>query len=200
MQKINDMLGRMSELSIEAGDGTKTTVDKDNIQTEFKQLQDEISRVTSGDTAAAKFNGLYLFRGGDGVTTNSTSGNNGSISLQIGPDANQSVDLTLLNLAKESVATIGGGTEWGSIIDSTNGMSVRTSGSVDMLSKAIDHISNQRATNGAQQNRLENTKSGLLSYEDNLRAAESKIRDVDMARESTMFQKYQILTRSVTQC
>ena len=195
MQKINDMLSRMSELAIEAGDGTKTSVDKNNIQTEFKQLQDEISRVTSGDTAAAKFNGLFLFRGGDGVTTASTTGNDGSIDLQVGPDANQKVSLTLLNLAKESTASIDTGVQWGSIIDSSKGFSVSNSNAIAYLSKAIDHISNQRATNGAQQNRLENTKSGLLSYEDNLRAAESKIRDVDMARESTTFQKFQILNQ-----
>ena len=47
MQKMNDMLGRMSELSIEAGDGTKTTEDKGNIETEFKELQKELTRVTS---------------------------------------------------------------------------------------------------------------------------------------------------------
>lgn len=195
MQKINEMLSRMSELSIEAGDGTKTNVDKTNIQTEFKELQDEISRVTSGSTSAAKFNGLYLFRGGDGVTVGSGGQESGSISLQVGPDAGQTVKLSLLNLDNGSTKDINGGITWGSIIDSSKGFSVSNSASIETLSKAIDHISNQRATNGAQQNRLENTKSGLLSYEDNLRAAESKIRDVDMARESTTFQKFQILNQ-----
>lgn len=195
MQKINGMLSRMSELSIEAGDGTKTATDKTNIQTEFKELQDEISRVTSGSTSAAKFNGLYLFRGGDGVTVGSAGQESGSISMQVGPDASQTVKLSLLNLDKTSSKDINGGVTWGSIIDSSKGFSVNNSNAIATLSKAIDHISNQRATNGAQQNRLENTKSGLLSYEDNLRAAESKIRDVDMARESTMFQKYQILNQ-----
>ena len=49
---------------------------------------------------------------------------------------------------------------------------------------------------GAQQKRVENTRSGLLTYEDNLTAAESQIRDVDMASESTNFTKYQILTNA----
>ena len=195
MQKINGMLSRMSELSIEAGDGTKTTADKGNIQTEFSELQDEITRVTSDSTSAAKFNGLYLFRGGDGVTAGSAGQDSGSISLQVGPDASQTVKLSLLNLDKASTKDINGGVTWGSVIDSSKGFSVGNTNAIATLSKAIDHISNQRATNGAQQNRLENTKSGLLSYEDNLRAAESKIRDVDMARESTMFQKYQILNQ-----
>lgn len=83
---------------------------------------------------------------------------------------------------------------WSSIIDS-NQMSVTSSDSLGKISQAIDFISNARATNGAQQNRLEETRSGLLSYEDNLRASESKIRDIDMAQESTMFAKFQILNQ-----
>ena len=54
LQKINDMLSRMSELAIEGGDGTKTTEDKANIDIEFTQLQDEITRITSRNTTAAK--------------------------------------------------------------------------------------------------------------------------------------------------
>ena len=69
------------------------------------------------------------------------------------------------------------------------------SGAVGKIAEAIDFIANARANNGAQQNKLEQTRSGLLSYEDNLRASESKIRDVDMAQESTMFAKYQILNQ-----
>ena len=213
MQKMNDMLGRMSELSIEAGDGTKTTEDKANIQTEFVELQDEITRVTSKSTAAAKFNGLYLFRGESGLAKVSGDGvEAGKISVQIGPDISQSVDLSLADLQVTNTETIGTTTtytynsnnvatgstptevQWSSIIDSTK-MSVGTSGAVGKLANAIDFISNARATNGAQQNRLEHTRSGLLSYEDNLRAAESKIRDVDMAQESTNFAKFQILNQ-----
>ena len=83
---------------------------------------------------------------------------------------------------------------WSSIVDSDS-FSVRSEDAVGKLAQAIDFIANARASNGAQQNRLEFTRSGLLAYEDNLRAAESKIRDVDMARESTDFAKYQILNQ-----
>lgn len=213
MQKINDMLGRMSELGIEAGDGTKTAGDKENIQTEFKELQTEIERITSKSTAAAKFNGLYLFRGGNGVSVTSGDGvETGSMNVQIGPDTGQTVDISLKDLQVNNTETIGttvsyvynstnvatGSTrtevEWSSMIDSSK-MSVTSTDVVGKLAKAIDFISNARATNGAQQNRMEQTRSGLLSYEDNLRAAESKIRDVDMARESTDFAKFQILNQ-----
>lgn len=213
MQKINDMLGRMSELSIEAGDGTKTLDDKANIQIEFKELQDEITRVTSKSTAAAKFNGLYLFRGESGLAVETGDGvQAGNISVQIGPDISQSINLTLQDLQvtntdnigttvtytynSDNVATSSTRVEvqWASVIDSSK-MSVATGQSVGKIAKAIDFIANARASNGAQQNKLEQTRSGLLSYEDNLRAAESKIRDVDMAAESTQFAKFQILNQ-----
>ena len=66
LQKIHDILGRMAELAVMANDGTKSQVDRDNLQKEFEQMQKEIQRITSGATAAGKFNGLYLFRGGSG--------------------------------------------------------------------------------------------------------------------------------------
>jgi len=213
MQKMNDMLGRMSELTIEHGDGTKSNTDKANIQTEFKQLQKEMVRVTSHNDAAAKFNGLYLFRGGNGVSDISSADGDpsGNVSLQLGPDQSQKINLELKDLQVDSTENIGsvhtytystdnvtltGSTHsavsWGSIINDSK-MSVGSTNSIGKLSKAIDFISNARANNGAQQNRLEYTRSALLSYEDNIRASESKIRDVDMAAESTMFSKYQIL-------
>ena len=132
--------------------------------------------------------------------------------MQIGPDISQAVDLTMADLQVTNTQTIGTtvtytydsnnvvtsstpqDVQWSSIIDTTK-MSVGTTNAVGKLSNAIDFISNARATNGAQQNRLEHTRSGLLSYEDNLRAAESKIRDVDMAQESTNFAKFQILNQ-----
>ena len=216
MQKMNDMLARMSELSIEAGDGTKTETDKDNIQIEFKELQTEINRITSKSTAAAKFNGLYLFRGGNGVAVLTGDGvQAGNINVQVGPDLNQTLDLNLKNLQitnteiigsiisyeynSDNVVTASTRTDvtWSSVIDSSK-VSVSSGDVIGKLAKAIDFIANARANNGAQQNKLEQTRSGLLAYEDNLRSAESKIRDVDMAKESTQFSKYQILNQVST--
>jgi len=67
LQKVNDMLSRMKSLSVEAA-GIMSTTDKENLQVEFEAMQDEITRITSKDTAAGKFNGLYMFRGGNGTT------------------------------------------------------------------------------------------------------------------------------------
>ena len=211
LQKINDMLGRMHELAVEANDGTKTSTDIVNIQTEFTQLQAEITRVTSRNTAAAKFNGLYLFRGGNGQAIVAGDGvGSGSINIQIGADVGQTVTLTVADLQVTSSTDIGtvstytyssdntvsasahAVVEWGSVIDATS-LSATSANAIGKISKAIDHVANTRASLGAQQNRLDQTRQGLIGYEDNLRAAESKIRDVDVAAESTEFSRFQIL-------
>ena len=213
LQKINDILGRMSELAISAHDDTKNSQDKANIQLEFAHMQDEISRITSKSTAAAKYNGLYLFRGGTGVAvTTGDSVESGNITVQVGFDSNQSLTLQLKDLQETSTELIGTSTtytynssniatgstrtavQWSSIIDSSR-FSSTSSNSIGKLSLAVDHIANARATIGSQQSRLQQTRSGLLAYEDNIRAAESKIRDIDMARESADFARAQILTQ-----
>ena len=69
LQKIHDMLGRMGELAVAANDGTRSATDRENLQREFEQMQKEIQRITTGATAAGRFNGIYLFRGGTGVAS-----------------------------------------------------------------------------------------------------------------------------------
>jgi len=213
MQRINDMLGRMHELAVEANDGTKTSIDKTNIQGEYKELQDEIARITSKSTSAAKFNGLYLFRGGNGNAVTAGDGvGSGKLTVQVGSDVDQEMTVTLADLQVTNSAAIGtvhvytystnhsvtGSTHtavsWGSVIDSVKS-SVASTNVVGMLQSAIDHVSNSRSRLGAQQSRFEQTRNGLLAHEDNMRAAESKIRDVDVARESTELAKYQVLTQ-----
>lgn len=213
LQKVNDMVNRMKALAIES-EGIMSKADKDNVQTEFKAMQEEITRITSKYTSAAKFNGLYLFRGGNGVAVvTNDSVQTGNISVQVGADLNQKIELTLKNLQVSNTSVIGtvhaysygSGTSvmasshtsvtWASIIDTAK-MSVSNSNVIGKIDSAIDFIANARASMGAQQKRVENTRAGLLTYEDNLRSAESKIRDIDMAAETTQFSKYQVLTNA----
>ncbi|OGV50300.1 MAG: hypothetical protein A2X49_16155, partial [Lentisphaerae bacterium GWF2_52_8] len=215
MQKVSDQISRMKSLSIESA-GIMSSTDKANVQTEFKALQEEVTRITSKYTSAAKFNGLYLFRGGNGVAVvTADTVQTGNISVQIGADVNQKISLTLSNLEVSNTATIGsvhtysygvahtllGSThtnvQWASVID-INKMSATSTDVIGKIDKAIDFVANARASVAAQQKRVENTRQGLLTYEDNLRAAESKIRDIDMAAETTNFTKYQILTNAST--
>jgi len=215
MQKVSDQISRMKSLSIEAN-GIMSATDKANVQTEFKSLQDEISRITSTYTSAAKFNGLYLFRGGNGVAVvTGDTVQTGNISVQIGADVNQKINLTLSNLEVSNTATVGTvhtysygaahtiygsshtSVQWASVID-VNKMSVGSDDVVGKIDQAINFVANARASVAAQQKRVENTRAGLLTYEDNLRSAESKIGDIDMAKETTNFTKYQVLTNAST--
>ena len=220
LQKIQDMMGRMGELAVMANDGTKSQVDRDNLQKEFEQMQKEITRITSGATAAGKFNGLYLFRGGSGVPVLDEDGvESGTVRLQVGPDSNmvfaeQEINLTATNFAivgsftnysygSVNMTLLGSGSgpqvvRWASIICGAN-LSISTQSlaqaAVDKINIGIDFVSTKRAVIGAEMKRMEQTLSGLRSYEENVRATESRIRDVDVAYETTQYSKYQILVQ-----
>ena len=187
--------------------------DKKNIQIEFKEMQDEIARITSKSTAAGKFNGLYLFRGGNGVAIQSGDGiEAGKISVQIGADSAQTIDVGVQDLQLTNTEVIGTVTsytynsshvatgssrtavQWSNVIDSAK-FSSTSNNAIGKIAVAIDHIAASRASLGSQQSRLINAKQGVLMYEDNLRAADQGIRGVDMARESTSLANAQILTQ-----
>jgi flagellin len=205
----------MKELAVQAN-GISSAQDTANLQKEYKSLQQEITRITSRYTAAAKFNGLYLFRGGNGVAVVTGDGvkTNSKLSVQIGADVNQKLELDLSNLQITNTATIGTvhtysytgsstavqksthtAVKWNSIID-TNLMSVSSSNAVGALDNAINFVSSARASMGAQQSRIEKTSDALLTYQDNLESAKSKISDIDMAAETTKYSTYNVLTQS----
>lgn len=225
MQKIHDMMGRMAELAVMANDGTKSQVDRDNLQNEFGQMQKEISRITSGATASGKFNSLYLFRGGTGIPTLTGdtvvgAGNpQASVKLQIGPDSNMTFMEEPINLTATNMMVVGSYTDysygsvnmtllgsgggpkavhWASLICGQN-LSIATQsvaqGAVDKMNIGIDFISSKRSVVGAEIRRMNQTLGGLRNYEENARATESRIRDVDVAYETTQYSKYQILVQ-----
>jgi flagellin len=220
MQKIHDMMGRMSEWAVRANDGTKAQTDRDVLQKEFGQMQDEIQRITSGATAAGKFNGLYLFRGGTGVAIASNdSVQSGKISVQIGADAGMEFKAVELDLSVGNSASIGDYTtysynanmslsthttndvKWRDLLiagnGSNGGLSISTqsaaANAVGKMQVGIDFVSEKRAVLGAEMKRMNQTLDGLRNYEENIRATESRIRDVDVAAETTQMSKYQIL-------
>jgi len=169
MQRVNDMLSRMSELSIEAQDGTMSSTDLTNINAEFTALGEEVNTVV---TDRAKFNGTNLLNGWSATT-------------QVGADSGQTLKVEVANLASMgldvdalAVNTVAGATA-----------------AMTKIASSIDDVAKARASAGGLQSRLDNTRSGLLTYEDNIRAAESKIRDVDMARESSEMMKQNILSQ-----
>ena len=169
MQRMSDMLGRMHELSVESNDGTKTNDDRLNIEAEFSQLKSEINRIVS---SAAKFNGQSLL----------STGFDAGVATQVGADSGQTINIQIDSMVSimGTVSNVSTAADAGTMISE--------------LQTQIDAVAQTRASVGGLQSRFENTRAGLLTYEDNIRAAESKIRDVDSARESSQMAKHRILS------
>jgi len=223
MQKVHDMLHRMSELAVSSNDGTKTDTDRATLQVEFAQLQTEITRITTGSLARGKFNTKNLFDGGSRTK---------ALRTQIGADPGQLLCAASLRLDAGYDGVIGNApaafscglfaldsdgnpinsvdgaeTRWSMVLSRGGGAGFGTVGGIHVstqlgaeratavLALAIDHLSKQRAVIGAEASRLSHTLDGIRSYQENIMGAESQIRDVDMALESAQFMKHQILTQ-----
>lgn len=174
LQKVQKALDRMSELSVLAQDNTKTNSDLSNYQAEFTQLQQYVS-----DIAGKTFNGVSLF---------------GSAGLQVTVDS----DATTLAM---NAAQLDGTTATG-IGNVFSGISVSTSlgsdAALDNIKTAIQTLANMRANVGANISRLNLTSEQLTILNENLSAANSRLKDVDVAEESTQFARYNILVQSGT--
>lgn len=174
MQEINSLLVRMRELAIQAANGTTSAADKDTLNDEFQALIQEVDRSAS----QTNFNTIQLLDGSVAALT-----------LQVGADTVANVDTLNVSLADVrsttlSIATLD--------IGSTG---VQTTAIVN-LDAAIDTISQARGDLGAVQNRLGSLISNLQVSSENLSAAESRIRDVDVASESAMLTKNTILQQA----
>jgi len=202
-QKIQDMLQRMRELAVQANSGTLQGSDKELLQKEFEQLQKEINRTAQ----TTKFNEIDLAQvfdeDGDPITAPGTTA---KISIQVGPGAtNQDkIEITITDLRADILGlTEVDNTDPGNPTTTfTSVMSLNISTGAETAIKVIDAalttLSATRADFGAIQNRLEAAIETLQIQSENLTAAESRIRDVDMAQEMATFTKYQILQQAST--
>jgi flagellin len=169
LNEVHSMLQRVRELAVQYKNGTLSTNDRSAIQSEVNQLKSEIERIGT-DT---EFNGTKLL--------NAAS----TISFQVGAADAQQITVSTVSVGTEVAAGV---------------FQLEAGGATDIneIDTAINNVSAARATFGAVQNRLEHTVSNLASYQDNLTASESRIRDADMASEMVKFTKYQILQQAGT--
>ena len=168
LAEVHSMLQRVRDLAVQFNNGTLSTADQTAITDEVTELQSEISRIGS-DT---KFNGVSLLTG------------SGSISFQVGSEDGQTISVSAVDL-------YGSGSEVDSTIFSFSGTV-----SLSSIDEAIENVSSARSTFGSVQNRLEHTINNLATLQENTQAAESRIRDVDMAKEMVTFTKLSILQQS----
>jgi flagellin len=169
LTEVHAMLQRVRELAVQYKNGSLSTADRTSIQSEVNQLASEIERIGS----SASFNGTHLLNG----TT--------SVSFQVGANDGEIIAVSTFSLA--------------SVVGS-NVFTLSVSGTADIseIDAAIADVSENRATFGAVQNRLEYALNNLATYQENLMASESRIRDVDMASEMVDFTKLQILQQAGT--
>ena len=173
MNEVQSMLQRVRDLAVQYNNGTMSSSDQAAITNEVSQLCAEIASIAS-DT---KFNGIALLSGGATIT------------FQVGADDGETLSVNALKLFGS-----GSGFSVDSGIFTFSGSTV-TLASID---SAIDSISTARSTFGAVQNRLQHTLNNLASYQENLSASESAIKDVDMASEMVNFTKLQVLQQAGT--
>jgi flagellin len=170
LKKVTKALDRMSELSILSQDVTKTDSDRALYNAEFTTLGAYIN-----DVATKEFNGVALF---DGTALNVTTDSDGNTYAMTG-----------VNLADAAYTTATAST----IDTSANAATALTN-----VTAAIDQLANDRANIGANVSRLNSTDEGLAVLSDNLSAANSRIKDVDVAEESTNFARFNILVQAGT--
>jgi flagellin len=187
LQETQDILHRMRELAVQSANGIYTAEDRMQIQVEVSQLVDEVNRIASH----AQFNGMNIMTGAFA----SDSGVGEIMQFQVGANMDQNEQMFIRTMTAQAlgIQDVQGGA--GTISISTPDMANQAIGYVDA---ALRVVSRQRADLGAYQNRFEMAGKGIGIASENLQAAESAIRDADMAGEMVEFVKNQILTQSNT--
>ena len=171
LNETHSILQRMNELATQAANDTNTSIDRTAIKAEIDQLVSEIDRIQS----TTQFNTMNLL---DGTFTGKK--------LQVGALENQGISVSISNMNAASLKVSGL-----SVSSFASAGSAMTS-----IQKAIDAVSTQRSKLGALQNRLEHTIANLDTTSENTSAAESRIRDVDMAKEMVEYSKNNILAQA----
>ena len=173
LNETTAIIQRLRQLAVQSRNDTNTDNDRAQIQAEVSQLKAEINRIAS----TTQFN-----------TKNLLTGSASGLVFQIGANANQIMSVTIGSMNTSAIGI--------------DGMSLASGGvaskAISMLDGALSKVSAQRASLGAIQNRLQHTINNLNVASENLTAANSRIRDVDMAKEMADFSKTQILVQAGT--
>ncbi len=187
LQESQDILQRIRELAVQSSNGIYTQEDRMQIQVEVSQLVDEIDRIASH----AQFNGMNLLtgrfgrEGGENIIT-------ASMYFHIGSNMDQRERVYIGTMTAAALGVRQSGSGKIVSLSSPEG----SNQTIGILDSALKVINKQRADLGAYQNRLEHAIKGIDAGAENLQAAESRIRDVNMAAEMVDYTKNQILTQS----
>ena len=185
LDEVHSMLQRLRDLKVQFNNGTLDSDDQDAIAAEVSQIGQELGNIATN----TEFNGNKLLQGA-------------TFSFQVGANDNETIATQAVTLSG-AIGSAGTGGLSEVIVLSTTALAktALSSGSlstIDVIDNAIKNISSARANYGAVQNRLEHRMNNLATYQENLTASESRIRDVDMAAEMTSYTKENILQQAGT--
>ena len=185
LSEVHSMLQRVRDLKVQHSNGTLSTDDQSAIESEIGQIGSEIKSIVDN----TKFNGNKLL--------DSTG-----FKFQVGANDGETISTGAVSLSGAvGSAGTGGLSELMAISDATSAKTALSSGALSTVAgidNAVKNVSNVRGNLGAIQNRLESRLNNLATYQENLTASESRIRDVDMAAEMTKFTKLGILQQAGT--
>jgi flagellin len=190
LAETHDIMHRIRELAVQSANGIYSDEDRMQIQVEVSQLVDEVNRIASH----AQFNGMNMLTGafanpsGGGVVPR-------QMFFQIGPNMDQRKQVFIGTMTAQALGLQGVGGTSQSISISTPDKANQVIGAVD---NAMRRVSRQRADLGAYQNRFEMAAKGVAVAAENMQAAESQIRDTDMASQMVDYVKNQMLMQSST--
>lgn len=181
LNEVHSILQRMRELAVQSSNDTNVVADRTALDNEFKQLANELERIKDKST----FNTQELFKGAASSVNSS-----GNLVLQVGANAGDVINLDLTT-SGVNLTDIVSTAQSASI-----GSQASASAAITSINDLIEKVSSGRSYLGAMQNRLEHTITNLDNASENLTAAESRIRDVDMAKEMMEQTKNSILAQA----
>ena len=180
LNEVHSMLQRVRDLRVQYDSGTLSTDDKSAIESEVKALATEVADITT----KTEFNDINLLSSAS------------ALSFQVGANSGETISVAAVSLSG-AIGTAGTG-GLSEIIAFSGGATGFSGVDLDELDNAIKNVSSKRSDFGAVQNRLEHRLNNLATYQENLVASESRIRDVDMAAEMVNFTKLGILQQAGT--
>jgi flagellin len=184
--EINNILQRLRELAIQSATDTMTTTERGFINKEFSQLLSEITRISN----SASYNGMTLLDGEAGSF--GTAGGAASV-LHIGAGSSTSIDRISVTITAVTLGALGMNATTTAVSTASAALA-----SLSLIDTAIKSVNTMRSDMGAYVNRLEFAIANLTNQAYNMQDAESRIRDVDFAKETTEFTRSQILVQSAT--
>jgi len=189
LQETQDILHRIRELAVQSANGIYTQEDRMQIQVEVSQLVDEVNRIASH----AQFNGMNMLTGSFANPSAGGALEVQQMYFQVGANMDQRERAFIGTMTAEALRLTGIGGQGDMVsISSTD----EANQAIGVIDDALKVVSKQRADLGAYQNRFEMAAKGVAMAAENITAAESQIRDTDMAAQMVEYVKNQILTQA----